>query len=81
MGMQVSVAGNGQLAVEMARLSFFDAILMDVQMPVMDGLQATMAIRSLPGWESIPTYSPKQAFENWIGFMNNYQVFTKCENT
>lgn len=54
MGMQVSVAGNGQIAVEMTRLSFFDAILMDVQMPVMDGLQATMAIRSLPGWESIP---------------------------
>jgi PAS domain S-box-containing protein len=53
-GMKVSIADNGQIAVDMTRNSFFDAVLMDVQMPVMDGLKATEAIRCLPGWESIP---------------------------
>jgi PAS domain S-box-containing protein len=53
-GLRVSVAENGQVAVEMARTTFYDLILMDVQMPVMDGLEATEAIRRLPGWEAIP---------------------------
>ncbi|MBF0528571.1 MAG: response regulator [Deltaproteobacteria bacterium] len=53
-GMRVSVAENGQTAVRMAGSKSYDLILMDVQMPVMDGLQATEAIRRLPGWESIP---------------------------
>jgi CheY-like chemotaxis protein len=45
MGHQVELATNGLEAVEQWRRSDFDLILMDVQMPVMTGLQATMQIR------------------------------------
>ena len=44
-GHQVEVAGNGQEAVGMLEDHRFDMVLMDVQMPVMDGMQATAAIR------------------------------------
>ena len=53
-GMQVETAANGQIAVSMARSRPYAVILMDMQMPVMDGLQATRIIRTLPGWEVKP---------------------------
>ena len=45
--MQVTVAPNGQAAVDAYRREAFDVILMDVQMPVMSGYDATRAIRRI----------------------------------
>ena len=50
-GHAVDVAGDGQQALEMIAETSYDMVLMDVQMPVMDGLAATAAIRAreMPG--------------------------------
>ena len=48
LGLQVTLASNGQQAVQLVEKQDFDVVLMDCQMPVMDGFQATSAIRRLP---------------------------------
>ncbi|KMQ61880.1 histidine kinase [Chryseobacterium sp. BLS98] len=51
---QLTEAGNGLEALEQCKSKHFSLILMDVQMPVMDGIEATKQIRLLPGYQDTP---------------------------
>jgi PAS domain S-box-containing protein len=53
-GLKVDVAEDGAAALAQASRKAYALVLMDVQMPVMNGLDATRAIRSLPGYQHVP---------------------------
>jgi len=53
-GLAVTVANNGQEAVDRVEQGDFDLVLMDVQMPEMDGLAATRRIRAMPKAAGLP---------------------------
>lgn len=51
---ELLIAENGKIAVDLAKQHIPDLILMDMQMPVMDGFQATKLLKSNPGTSHIP---------------------------
>ncbi|MBW1945339.1 MAG: response regulator, partial [Deltaproteobacteria bacterium] len=53
-GLEVSTANNGQEAIDALQESAYDAVLMDVQMPVMDGYEATGNLRDNPRFKDLP---------------------------
>jgi len=53
-GFVVEVAGNGHVALEMAQQSPYDLVFMDMQMPVMDGLEATRELRKIARLGTLP---------------------------
>lgn len=54
LGFDLLEAADGRSAVEMVRLHAPDLVLMDLAMPEMNGIEATRAIRQLPGLEEVP---------------------------
>ena len=53
-GLRVVTAANGREAIELARRERPDLILMDIQMPVMDGYEATLQLKADPELRAIP---------------------------
>lgn len=53
-GLEIDVAEDGLQAVELASINHYSLILMDMQMPKLDGIEATRRIRALPGWGDVP---------------------------
>ncbi len=53
-GLTVDVADDGAAALAMAQATHYDLILMDVQMPIMNGIDATRALRALPAYRTTP---------------------------
>jgi CheY-like chemotaxis protein/HPt (histidine-containing phosphotransfer) domain-containing protein len=78
LNVHVSVADNGQEAIEKTNAERFDLVFMDVQMPVLDGLEATAKLRENPLWQNLPiiamtAYSRHEDYEKILAAgMNDY---------
>ena len=53
-GYTVHYAMNGIEAIDMAKKMLYDLILMDIQLPGMDGIEATRIIKNMPNYKKVP---------------------------
>ena len=53
-GFSVDLAANGRIALDMIRATAYDLVLMDMRMPVMDGISATRELRREPRYQDLP---------------------------
>ena len=67
-GYEVSTGSNGEEAVELARTGSFDLIILDLMMPVIDGLQACMRIREFSNVPVIMLTARSEDADKIIGF-------------
>jgi CheY-like chemotaxis protein len=64
-GLEVSVANDGSSAIDLSHAKKFDLILMDLVMPGVSGIEATKAIRTQPGYATVPILAvTARAFED-----------------
>ena len=77
-GAQVTLANNGREALDKLAANRFDCVLMDVQMPVMDGLEATRAIRAQESLRDLPVVAmtagalPSEREQTQLAGMNDH---------
>ncbi len=80
-GYRTSTAENGEVAVEAAKKSIPDLILMDINMPVMDGFAATRALRNDSSTKDIPvvmvTAKDQKADKAWGKMLGAKGYITK----
>ena len=57
LGVLCEVAPNGKVALEMAETNIYDAVFMDMQMPVMNGIDATLAIKKIDAYANVPIFA------------------------
>jgi CheY-like chemotaxis protein/HPt (histidine-containing phosphotransfer) domain-containing protein len=69
---------DGKLAIEMLQTTSFDAVLMDIQMPVMDGITAVKILRKDPRFESIPIIALTAAISDLTEMKKGDEGFTAC---
>jgi CheY-like chemotaxis protein len=65
-GMQVDCAANGPEALDAASRRRYDLVLMDLQMPEMDGLTAAVELRKMAGYENVPILALTANFSDEI---------------
>ncbi len=79
-GFRVSTVNNGEEAIEIVNREAFDLILMDIEMPIMDGIEATPLLRKIPHGQTVPIIAltahsmPEKLAEFKSAGMNDYII-------